>query len=254
MLLALTRQVSASIEHCELTHMVREPINLDIAREQHSQYERCLVELGCQVRRLADEPDLPDAVFVEDTAVVLDEMAVIMRPGAKSRRAETASTVLGLTPYRELVHIQSPGTLDGGDVLRLGKDLFVGLSERSNLAGIEQLKKFVIKHGYRVFPIEVHGCLHLKSAVTQVGENKLLINRNWVDANIFGNAELIDVHSDEPLAPNALLVSDTVIYPMSFPRTHANLEAHDIKVKCIDISELQKAEGGVTCCSLIFSG
>jgi dimethylargininase len=253
MLLALTRQVSASIGYCELTHLVREPIDVDLAREQHQRYERYLAELGCNVCRLPDEPDLPDAVFVEDTAVVLDELAVIMRPGAKSRRAETESTATGLSPYRDLVFIRPPGTIDGGDVLHFGKDLFVGLSARSNQAGIEQLGAYVAPYGYRVSVIEIHGCLHLKSAVTQVGENKLLINRDWVDAGNFGDVELIAVHPDEPMAANALLVSDTLIYPSTFPRTRLSLEAHGIKVKTIDISELQKAEGGVTCCSLVFN-
>jgi dimethylargininase len=253
MLIALTRQVSPSITFCELTHLVREPIDVDLAKEQHQRYEHYLAELGCTVYRLPDEPDLPDAVFVEDTAVVLDELAVIMRPGAVSRRAETESTATGLSTYRELVFIQPPGTIDGGDVLHFGKDLFVGLSARSNQAGIEQLRAFVAGLGYRTTAIKVHGCLHLKSAVTQVGENKLLINRDWVDADNFGDVELIDVHPDEPLAANALLVSDTLIYPSTFPLTRLRLETRGIKVKTIDISELQKAEGGVTCCSLILS-
>jgi dimethylargininase len=253
MLVAFTRPVSACIEKCELTHLVREPINLDLATEQHRQYEHCLAELGCQVYRLPTEPDLPDAVFVEDTAVVLDELAVIMRPGAESRQAEAASTAQGLAPYRKLSYIQPPGTLDGGDVLRLGKDLFVGLSSRSNQAGIEQLRTHTAPYGYHVSAVEVQGCLHLKSAVTQVAENKLLINRDWVESDVFGDAELVDVHPEEPMAANALLLSKMVVYSSSFPRTRARMQAQGIKVTSIDVSELQKAEGGVTCCSLIFT-
>lgn len=253
MLFALTRQVSSSIEHCELTHLRREPIDLDLALQQHHQYEDCLTELGCQVLRLPAEPNLPDAVFVEDTAVVLDELAIITRPGAKSRRAETASTAQGLATYRHLKYIQTPGTLDGGDVLRLEKDLFVGLSGRSNPAGIQQLREFLTPYGYALSGLELKDCLHLKSAVTQVGTNRLLINRAWVDAGAFGNFELIDVHPEEPMAANALLVGETVVYPAAFPRTCQRLEASGIIVRTIDVSELQKAEGGVTCCSLIFT-
>jgi dimethylargininase len=250
--IALTRPVSTSIEHCELTHLRREPIDLDLALQQHRQYEDCLTELGCQVKRLPAEPDLPDAVFVEDTAVVLDELAIITRPGAKSRRAETASTARGLAPYRQLTTIQPPGTLDGGDVLRLDRDLFVGLSARSNSAGIEQLREFLIPYGYAVIALELKDCLHLKSAVTQVGTNRLLINRDWVDAGAFRNFKLIEVHPEEPMAANALWVGETVVYPAAFPRTYLRLEENGIYVRTIDVSELQKAEGGVTCCSLIF--
>lgn len=250
--IAITRPVSASIARCELTHLRRQPIDVSLAGEQHRLYERCLTELGCQVERLPEEPDLPDAVFVEDTAIVLDEVAIISRPGAKSRRAETASTARGLAPYRELVFIQPPGTLDGGDVLRMGKNLYIGISERSNRAGIEQTQAYAARFGYRVVPIEVQGCLHLKSAVTQVGENSLLVNPTWVEGGTFGEVELIEVHPQEPMGANALLVGETVVYPAAFRRTRARLEEHDIRVRTVEVSELQKAEGGVTCCSLIF--
>lgn len=251
MLIAITRDVSPGIERCELTHLERQPIDVDVARAQHRQYESCLAELGCRVHRLPAEPDLPDSVFVEDTAIVLDELAVITRPGAEPRRAETASAARALEAYRELRAIEPPGTLDGGDVLRVGRVLYVGLSSRSSPTGIEQLRTVLEPFGYKVQPVEITGCLHLKSAVTQVGENTLLVNRDWVDVSAFGGLELVDVAPSEPMGANALLIGRTVVYPLAYERTWERLEGRGIAVRAVDASELAKAEGGVTCCSLI---
>jgi len=247
MLIAITRGVSPSIGRCELTHLPREPIDLVRARAQHRRYEEALASLGCEIHRLPAEPTMPDSVFVEDTAVVLDELAIITRPGAASRTVAEA-----LRPYRRLFQIEPPGTLDGGDVLRIGKMVFVGLSRRTDRAGIEQLRDLLDPFGYVVKGVRVKGCLHLKSAVTQVAEETLLINPAWVNAGAFGAMELIEVDPSEPFAANALLVGETAVYPAAYPRTVERLGAHGIRVRIIDISELAKAEGGVTCCSLIF--
>jgi dimethylargininase len=250
--LAITREVSPSIGDCELSHLARVPIDLDMARAQHRQYEECLAALGCRIHRLPAEPGLPDAVFVEDTAVVLDELAIITRPGAVSRRGETEAPAKALRAYRRVAAVEPPGTLDGGDVLRIGKRLLVGLSSRSNEAGVEQLGRLARPFGYSVDSVQVKGCLHLKSAVTQVAESTLLINRDWVDSGAFEGLELVDVDPGEPFGGNALLVGDTVIYPASYPATRRRLEERGIGVKVVDVAELGKAEGGVTCCSLIF--
>ena len=250
-LIAITREVRPRIAECELTHLAREPIDTASARAQHHQYETLLEELGCKLIRLPAEPELPDSVFVEDTAVVLDELAVITRPGAESRRAETDSVVGVLKPYRRLFHIESSGTLDGGDVLRVGKMLYVGLSKRSNREGIKQLQDILLPFGYVVNSVKLRDCLHLKSAVTQVAENTLLINRAWTDEAIFQGFRLIDVAPPEPFAANALLIGDMVIYPEAFPETRRRLENQGIRLYTVNASELAKAEGGVTCCSLI---
>ena len=256
--IALTRPVSASITSCELTHLDRQPIDLDLARAQHREYEKTLHALGCRVERLPEEPDLPDAVFVEDAAIVLDELALIARPGAPSRRPETRTVARALERYRRLATIEPPGTLDGGDVLRVGPDeasgktLYVGLSQRSNPAAIEQMRAVLAPLGYRVRGVPVRGCLHLKSAVTQVAEKTLLINRDWVDGGLFGGVDLVDVDLSEPYAANALLIDGAVIYAAAYPRTRRRLEARGIAVHAVDVSELAKAEGAVTCCSLVF--
>ncbi len=252
--IAITRKVSPAIVRCELTHLARAPIDVARAAAQHEVYERTLAALGCAVVSLPEEPELPDAVFVEDTAVVVDEVAVISRPGAASRRPETASVAAVLARYRPVVTIATPGTLDGGDVLRLGRRLFVGVSGRTNRAGIDQLRAALAPYGYTVEAVPVHGCLHLKSAVTQVAPDAVLVNPAWVDAGAFFGFTAIRVDPGEPFAANALMIGDAVIYPEAFPATAAALAGVGVALATVDVSELAKAEGAVTCCSLILAG
>lgn len=250
--LAITREVSTGVAGCELTHLEREPIDFPLAVAQHRKYEHCLEELGCRLFRLPGDPDLPDCVFVEDIALVLEEIAIITRPGAESRRGERAVVSAALEPFRPLARIEAPATLDGGDVLRVGRTLYVGLSTRTDRAAVEQLGRIVEPHGYRVRPVEIRSCLHLKSAVSRVAEATLLIQPEWVDPADFAGVELIEVDPSEPGAGNALPVGETVIYASDFERTRERLEAHGLKVVTVDQTELLKAEAGVSCCSLIF--
>ena len=253
MLIAITRGVSAGIAACELTHLERQTIDLDRARAQHRAYEEALARAGCRVESLPALDDLPDSVFVEDVAVVLDEIAIVTRPGAESRRPETAHIAPVLTHYRRVSFIQAPGTLDGGDVLRLGRRIFIGLSGRSDESGIEQLRAVAWPYGYTVTAVPVSGCLHLKSAATEVAPGTVLVNPAWVDAAAFGDVRVIEIDPDEPYAANGLLVGGRLIYPASFPRTRKRLEHAGITIEPVDVSELQTAEGAVTCCSLVFS-
>jgi len=253
MLMALTREISPTLESCELTHVPRVPINLERARAQHAAYEWALVEEGCTIRRLDAGPDMPDSVFIEDIAVVLDEGAVVCRPGAASRRLETTGVIEALVRHgRPLQQIQAPGTLDGGDVLVIGRDVFVGASARTNRPAIDQLSGMLGAVGYTVRAVPVRGCLHLKSAATAVAPDTLLINRACVPAEAFRGLSLIDVDPAEPHAANGLTIGDVVIYPTSFPRTRERLERRGLRVRPVEVDELQKAEGAVTCCSLIF--
>lgn len=253
MLMAITREISAAFQACELTHLERVSIDLDRARAQHAAYEWALVEAGCTVRRLDSSTDMPDAVFVEDVALVLDEGAVICRPGAESRRAETPGILEVLARHgRPLQHITAPGTLDGGDVLVIGRRVFVGASARTNRAGIDQLARILEPVGYDVRAVPVRGCLHLKSAVTAVAPDTLLINRERVPADAFAGLSLLDIDPQEPDGANALAIADGVFYPTAFPRTRERLERRGLRVRPVDMDELQKAEGAVTCCSLVF--
>ena len=252
MRVAITRKVSPEIGRCELSYLQREPIDVGLAERQHLAYERCLADLDCTVTSLPSEPELPDSVFVEDTAIVLDELAVITRPGAVSRRPETASVAAALAPWRPLFHLGSPGTLDGGDVLVVGRRVFVGRSLRSDEAGYGQLRDLLAPRGYTVVPVPVRGCLHLKSAVTAVAADRLLVNPAWVDGSVFAGLGTVDVDPAEPHAANALRIGDSIVFPAAFERTRRRLEGAGIGVVTVDISELARAEGAVTCCSLVF--
>jgi dimethylargininase len=251
-LVALAREVSPRLGACELTHLQRQPIDPERARLQHVAYLDLLASLGCAVRMLPPAPELPDSVFVEDTAVVLDELAIVTRPGAPSRRPETTALEPVLGEYREVRMIRAPGTLDGGDVLVVAKDIFIGLSSRSNEAAVEQVRRWVEPAGYRVHAVPVRGCLHLKSAVTVVGEGLLLANPAWTDLAPFAGKRVIEVDPAEPHAANALRVGGAVVFPSTCPATRRRLESAGVPVRDIDLSELAKAEGAVTCCSLVF--
>ena len=252
MKIAITRQVSPAINQCELTYLGRETINYGRACAQHKQYENALRSLGIEVISLDAEPELPDSVFVEDVALVLEECAIMLNPGAASRRPEVASVEKALSPYRDIYHIHPPGTVDGGDILTVGRTIYVGLSSRSTEDAIEQMKAILKPLRYEVRGVRVTGCLHLKSAVTQVSEDTLLINPKWVSKDDFPGMSFIEVGPSEPYAANAVLVDHTIIYPASFPKTRAKLEKAGINLLTVDADELAKAEGAVTCCSLIF--
>jgi dimethylargininase len=247
-LIAITRDVSPSVANAELTHLERVPIDYERAREQHEEYRALLASLGCEVISLPGDAGYPDCVFIEDTAIVLDDMAVITRPGADSRRGEVDVVAEALASLRPLVRIGAPATLDGGDVLVLDERIYVGRSARSNDDALVQLRQLT---GREVIGVDLHGALHLKTAITRVSRDTLLVNREWIDVAPFAGWTLLDVDPAEPFGANAVLVGDVVIYPVAFSRTRAKLESHGINVHTVNADELAKAEGGVTCCSLL---
>lgn len=249
---AITREVSPALAECELSHIEREAIDIALAVNQHGQYRQALEAMGCRVQVLPAQPTMPDSVFVEDTAIVLDEVAVLTRPGAESRRAEVASIAAALHPFRPVLNITAPGTLDGGDVLRIGRTLYVGQSPRSNAEGITQLRDLLRDYGYHVESMPTRGCLHLKSAVTQLADDSVLLQPEWIDRAPFAAMSIIEVDPDEPHAANIVRIDDALLMPASFPRTRQRLVDAGFDVTAVDMSELQKAEGAVTCCSLLF--
>jgi len=252
MLTAITRKVSSSLANCELSFIERKPIDMEKARAQHRAYESILEKLGAKVISLPEERDLADSMFVEDPAIVLDETAIICTLGTEARRKEAPSLAAALEPFRKLAYVKLPGMLEGGDVLRVGKKIFVGLTQRSNPEGIRQLAVITEHYGYDLTAVPVTGSLHLKSAVTYLGRNTLLGNREWFHAKRFEGFDWVDVDPAEAHAGNALAVGESIIFPASFPKTRARIEAKGFHVESLDISELQKAESGLTCSSLLF--
>jgi len=251
-LIALTRGVSPGLDHCELTHFSRVPIDVERARSQHAAYETALREAGCEVIQLPGDADFPDCVFIEDTAVVVNEVAVITRPGAESRRGETAAVAHTLSRWRDLATIEGSAVLDGGDVLVAGKTVYVGMSSRSNAEGAAQLETILAPYGYRVTPVDLHDCLHLKSAASLVNEATLLINPACCDASAFDGHKVLEIDPAEPEAANVLLINGTIIVPESGVATCRRLANAGATILTVPADELAKAESGVTCCSLIF--
>lgn len=252
---AFTRAVSPRLAECELTHLARVPIDAARAAGQHSAYEDALRSAGFEVIRLPDLPDDPDAVFVEDTALLLDEHAVITRPGAASRIGETYSTAAGLDGQFMLHRIMS-GHVDGGDVLRIGRRLYVGLSTRTDAEGLKSLADIVRPLGFEVVEAQLRACLHLKTGATFAGDDfrgvpVLLCHEAAVDSMQFTGVEPLRVDEAEPAAANCLRTGDRLIVAAGNPRTSAMLRDRGFNLVEVDVSELQKAESGVTCMSLV---
>jgi dimethylargininase len=253
MRLAITRGVPRSLVDCELTHLQRDSIDVRLAVHQHDTYEATLLDMGLVVERQPTLDALPDSVFVEDTALVLDDIAVITRMGVRSRRPESPHTTLILANYRRLAFINAPGTLEGGDIVVLGKRIFVGLSTRTNQQGVDQLRTILKPFGYTVDALAVHGALHLKSAVTAVAPDTVLANPEWVDASSMGAARLLTVPASEPWGANVLASNGELLVSATFPETRALLERQGFHTYSVNVSELHKAECGVTCMSLLFT-
>lgn len=252
-LVALTRAVSRTLGSCQLTCLERQPIDIELAIAQHRNYERTLRDLGVRVISLPEQPDLPDAVFVEDPLVVFDELAIVAPMGCESRRGESESLAEAISPFRPVRRLREPATLEGGDVMRIGRDIFVGLSSRTNEAGISQLAHELKPFGYRVRAVEVRGCLHLKSACCSIGDGAILANRQWLDERALKGYPIVNVADEEPGSANILSVAGTILMPAAFPQTGRILRRRNADVRTLDISELMKAEAAMTCSSVVFT-
>lgn len=248
--LALINRPSPALERGERTYVGHDAIDFDLALRQHAKYADALRRCGATVTTLEVNQELADGVFVEDTAIVLDELAVLMSPGAASRRPEVAAIEEALRPHREIARIDLPGTIDGGDVVHAGRDLYVGLSPRTNAEGIAALREIVGRYGYRVTAIPVRQCLHLKTACSALPDGRFLVNPEWIDVSPLPNTRLLPVPVDEPWSGDVLAIDEHIILSDAFPKTAELLEAFDVVP--VSVSEFAKAEGGVTCLSLVF--
>jgi dimethylargininase len=250
-MLAFVREVSPELARCELTHLEREVIDAQRARRQHREYVGALESLGCRIEWLPPLTDHADGVFVEDTAVVVPEVAVITRPGADSRRGETASVAAALGAHLAVVRISAPGCLEGGDVLRIGRQLYAGTSGRTNAAGVAQLAARLAPFGYSVTAVAMHGCLHLKSACSFIPPDVLLVNPSWVDRAVFAARRVIAVDETEPYGANVLTVGGTTLVSAAYPRTNEHLARFGMTTRALDVGEVHKAEAALTCMSLL---
>ena len=252
---AYTRALSPRLAECELTHLDAAPIDLARAEAQHEAYEAALAGAGFAIIRLPALAEHPDGVFVEDTALLLGEHAIITRPGAASRAGETASTAAALASAFT-VHLLPRGRLDGGDVLRIGDTLYVGRSGRTSDEGIAALAAAAGPLGYAVVAVEAKGCLHLKSAATFAGRDAtgtpiLVYHPDWISPAPFRDVEPLVIGPGEPNGANVLRAGGRLFVSSEAPRTADMLAARGFDVALLDVSELHKAESGLTCCSLL---
>ncbi len=249
---ALTRPTGPELAQCELTHLEREPIDIDAAMQQHEVYLQILRDLSVNVIELPRLPEHPDAVFVEDTVLALDEVAVLLRPGAVSRLGEVASVAAALRPHRELVEIAAPATIDGGDLIVLDRTILVGATSRTDPLGAQALDAAVGPFGYRVQTVPVTGCLHLKTAATAVDSETLVAFSPWVDLSAV-DAKIIEVDPSEPEGANVVEIDGTLITDVRATATADLLSDHGYPIIATEVSEFAKAEGALTCKSVLFN-
>ncbi len=251
MLRALVRRPGPEI-HAGLSRTPQPDVDPGVACAQHEAYCRALQEAGLELQVLAALPGHPDACFVEDCAVILAPHVLLTRPGAPSRRGEVASIAAALPDSLERQTMSAPASLDGGDVMRLGRRLFVGRSARSNEAGIACLRGFAARAGLTVDALPVPAALHLKSLATPVTDSSLLLLEDSLDPALFAPFEVISVPGCEALAANVLALGRTLLMPDRCPQTREKLEARGLRVLTVDTSELAKLDGALTCLSLLW--
>lgn len=252
MLKAITHEVSPNIERCELTFMEREPIDYEKAIRQHEKYCDLLRRHDVEVITLYDSISCPDCCFVEDTAIVVDELAIITSMGVASRRSELPTVATELAKHRQLIYISPPATIEGGDVLQHGRTIFIGLSRRTNLQGIKELKRTLEPLGYRVVPVDVHGSLHLTTACSFIDDETVLLNPRWANPEVFKSLNIIETPEGEDWAANTMRIRDVLCMEAAFPRTAQLLHKYHPRIEFLDISEFRKAEAGLSCLSIIF--
>ena len=250
---ALVRRPGPRITEGLVTHIERTAVDPDRAAAQHAAYRETLRDAGWDVREVGPADDLPDAAFVEDTAVFLGRRAVITRPGDPARRDETGTVADALTLIGVPTTALGGGTLDGGDVLRVGGRLFVGQSTRTDEAGFAALAREAEADGLEAVAIPIAGCLHLKTAATALPDGSVLANLDCVAASAF--APLDVVAAPEPLGANVLLLGDDrVAVPASAPRTAEVIRERGHRVDVLDIGEFEAVEAGLTCLSVLLDG
>ena len=251
-LLAITHVPSPNMQRGERTFVDELVVDYELSLRQHAEYRAALQRCGAEVIVLDVNRTMPDCVFVEDTAIVLRELAVMMSPGAESRRGEPAGIEPSLRQFREVRRVKRPATIDGGDVVVAGRSIYVGESPRTNSEGIAALRETLAPFGYSVTGVPVRQCLHLKTACSALPDGRFLVNAEWIDASPLPAERLVSVPADEPWAGDVLVIGNQIILAEAFPQTADLLSGLGFETIPVAVSEFAKVEGGVTCLSLVF--
>lgn len=252
MLIALTHTVSPNIMNGEVTFIDRKAVNYDLAVQQHDIYCQALSDCGAEVKKLSVNLNSPDSCFVEDTAIIFDEVAIITSMGISSRQHESKTIAPELDRYREIIHIELPAIIEGGDVLQIGRRVYVGLSRRTNIQGVHKLAQILKQWDYEIIPVELKNCLHLKTACTAISEEIILLNPQWVEPETFSDYKVLSVPKEEMWAANTIRVGDRILLQHGFPRTLELVSRNHNALEILNISEFSKIEAGLSCLSLIF--
>jgi dimethylargininase len=249
---AIARKPAENFARGLTTTVSVKPPQYELLLEQHETYIETLKSCGLEVTILDPLPDYPDAYFVEDTAVVTPDVAVITNPGAATRQGEEESMVPVLAGFHKIERILAPGTVDGGDVLQVGSHFFIGLSERTNKEGAGQLGRILASFGNTWVTIPVKAGLHFKSSVNYVGKNTLLVATDFAECEQFKGYDKIVVEEAEAYAANTLLVNGHLLSPAGFPATRQKLGVLGFEIIELETSEVRKMDGGLTCMSIRF--
>lgn len=249
---AIVRAIPNTYQDCVTLSPGKPEINVALARQQHTAYCKTLKELGLKLIRIEADDALPDCCFTEDTAIVFGDLAIITKPGTPSRIAETVEMEKRLMPLKKIHHLSSPATIDGGDVLKIYSKIFIGISSRTNEEAIKQVADIINPKGYEVIGVKIRDTLHLKSVCTYVGNGCILLAKGHLDEKIFSSYDAIIVPEEEAYSANCLVVNGKVLLPKGFPKTKSMIEAKDSSIIEMDMSEIEKADGALTCLSVIF--
>lgn len=249
---AIVRAIPNTYQDCVTIAPDKPVINVELAKQQHAAYCKTLEQLDLKLIRIEADDALPDCCFTEDTAIVFGDVAIITNPGTISRIAETAEMEKVLTPLKNIHHLSSPATIDGGDVLKIDQKIFIGISSRTNEEAIKQVATILHSKGYDVIGVKIRDTLHLKSVCTNVGKGCILLAEGHLDKKIFSEYDIIIVPEEESYAANCLVVNGKVLLPKGFPKTKSLVEAKGFSVIEMDMTEIEKADGALTCLSIIF--
>lgn len=249
---AIVREIANTYNNCVVTFSDTPLIDVSLAKQQHNNYCNVLSQVGVDITKLEADDNLPDCCFVEDTAIIIEDIAIITYLGTESRVNETYEIEKSLKNYKKIYHINLPGTIEGGDVLKIDKKIYVGISQRTNIEGINQLALIVKDKGYEVIGVNIWDTLHLKSACTYLGNNVVIFSQGHFDESIFSSYDTIIVPKEEEYCANTLTINGQVLIPKGFPITKGLITIKGFSVIELEMTEIQKAEGALTCLSLLF--